>query len=61
MPDWVMRDIKDNPDYAVLPLTAQGRTRRLYAAVRDADATKPYMANLIRIAKTEAVKLQRGT
>ncbi|SFK41375.1 LysR family transcriptional regulator, regulator for metE and metH [Celeribacter marinus] len=60
MPDWVMRDIRDHPDYAVRPLTATGRTRRLYAAVRDDDATKPYMANLIRIAKTEAVKLQRG-
>jgi LysR family transcriptional regulator for metE and metH len=60
MPDWVMRDVKDHPDYAVRPLTATGRIRRLYAAVRDADATKPYMAHLIRIAKTEAVKLQRS-
>jgi LysR family transcriptional regulator for metE and metH len=59
MPDWVMRDIKNSPEYAVRPLTAAGKTRRLYAAVRDADATKPYMAHLMRIAKTEAVKLQR--
>lgn len=60
MPDWVMRDIHGHEDYAVKPLTAEGRMRRLYAAVREDDATKPYMAHLIRITKTEAVKLQRG-
>ena len=59
MPDWVMRDVRANPEYAVLPLTATGRTRRLFAAVREEDATKPYMAHLIRITRTEAVKLQR--
>ncbi|AJE45993.1 LysR family transcriptional regulator [Celeribacter indicus] len=60
LPDWVMRDIRTHPDYAVRPLTATGRTRRMYAAVREADATKPYMAHVIRIAKSEAVKFQRG-
>ena len=60
LPNWVMRDIRDNPDYALRPLTAQGVTRRMYAAVRSEDATKPYMAHVLRIAKTEAVKLQRG-
>ncbi len=60
LPDWVMRDIRNHPDYAVRPLTAIGVTRRMYAAVRSDDATKPYMAHVLRIAKTEAVKLQRG-
>lgn len=60
LPDWVMRDIRSHPDYAVRPLTATGVTRRMYAAVRADDATKPYMAHVLRIAKTEAVKLQRG-
>ncbi|MCA0045137.1 LysR family transcriptional regulator [Celeribacter litoreus] len=60
LPDWVMRDIRNHPDYAVRPLTAKGVTRRMYAAVRSDDATKPYMAHVLRIAKTEAVKLQRG-
>nr|WP_319247142.1 LysR family transcriptional regulator [uncultured Celeribacter sp.] len=60
LPNWVMRDIRDNPDYALRPLTTQGVTRRMYAAVRSEDATKPYMAHVLRIAKTEAVKLQRG-
>ena len=60
MPDWVMRDVRGHADYAVRPLTAQGRTRRMYAALRHDDVTKPYMAHFIRIAKTEAVKLQLG-
>ena len=59
LPDWVMREVRTHRDYVVRPLTATGKTRRMYAAVRAADATKPYMAHLIRIAKTEAVKLQR--
>ncbi|SFI51233.1 LysR family transcriptional regulator [Celeribacter neptunius] len=59
LPDWVMRDIRNHPDYAVRPLTETGVTRRMYAAVRDDDVTKPYMAHVLRIAKTEAVKLQR--
>lgn len=60
LPDWVMRDLRNHPDYAIRPLTAQGITRRMYAAVREDDVSKPYMAHVLRIAKTEAVKLQRG-
>ncbi|WP_066706874.1 LysR family transcriptional regulator [Celeribacter ethanolicus] len=60
LPDWVMRDIRSHPDYAIRPLTASGITRRMYAAVREDDVSKPYMAHVLRIAKTEAVKLQRG-
>ncbi|WP_460274768.1 LysR family transcriptional regulator [Celeribacter sp. ULVN23_4] len=60
LPDWVMRDIRSHSDYAIRPLTATGVTRRMFAAVRDDDLTKPYMAHVLRIAKTEAVKLQRG-
>ncbi|PTQ72700.1 LysR family transcriptional regulator [Celeribacter persicus] len=60
LPDWVMRNIRSHPDYAIRPLTATGITRRMYAAVREGDVSKPYMAHVLRIAKTEAVKLQRG-
>lgn len=59
LPDWVARDLRNNPDYAVLPLTERGLTRRLYAAVRVADATKPYMAHVLRLGRSEPVKLQR--
>ena len=41
------------------PLTKAGITRRLYAAIRSEDREKPYMKELIRLAKVEARKLQQ--
>lgn len=60
LPDWVLRDVADNPDYAIRPITEQGLTRRMYAATRSEDAAKPYMAHFIRLARTVPVKLQRA-
>jgi LysR family transcriptional regulator for metE and metH len=58
LPDWVVREVKYNSDYVTRPLTAQGITRRLYAATRSADLDKPYMDDLITLAGTEARRLQ---
>lgn len=60
LPDWVVRQVRYNSDYVTRPLTETGLTRRLYAATRSDDTGKPFMAHLIRLAKQEAVKLQRG-
>ncbi|MDJ0630617.1 MAG: LysR family transcriptional regulator [Rhodobacter sp.] len=60
LPDWVVREVKYHSDYVTRPLTAGGITRRLYAATRDDDTTKPFMAHLLRLARTEPVKLQRA-
>jgi LysR family transcriptional regulator for metE and metH len=60
LPDWVVRQVRFNSDYVTRPLTGRGITRRLYAATRSEDTTKPFMAHLIRLARQEAVKLQRG-
>lgn len=59
LPDWVVREVRYNSDYVTRPLTAQGRTKRLYAATRTEDTGKPFMANVIRLARTEPLKLQR--
>jgi len=59
LPDWVLREVRYNSDYVTRPLTKTGLTRRLYAAIRSDDVTKPFMANLIRLARTEPLKLQR--
>jgi LysR family transcriptional regulator for metE and metH len=59
LPDWVVREVKYNADYVTRPLTAKGMTRRLYAATRSDDTSKPYMSHLIRLGRTEPVKLQR--
>ncbi len=60
LPDWVLREVKYHSDYVTRPLTATGKTKRLYAAVRGEDAAKPFMAHFVRQARTEPVKLQRG-
>lgn len=60
LPDWVLRDIRLHSDYITRPITKAGLTRRLYAAVREEDAAKPFMAHVLKLARTEPVKLQRG-
>lgn len=58
LPDWVVREVKYNSDYVTRPLTKNGITRRLYAALREEDRQKPYMVDLLRLAEEEAHKLQ---
>jgi LysR family transcriptional regulator, regulator for metE and metH len=60
LPDWVVREVRYSSDYVTRPLTETGVTKRLYAAVRDEDAGKPFMAHLLRLGRTIPVKLQRG-
>lgn len=58
LPDWVVREVKYSSDYVTRPLTKDGLTRRLYAAVRTEDLEKPYMQLLIQLAGEEARRLQ---
>ncbi len=60
LPDWVVQQVRYSSDYITRPLTKDGITRRLYAATRAEDTSRPYMAHLIRLARQEAVKLQRA-
>lgn len=59
LPDWVVREVRYNSDYVTRPLTRDGVTRRLFAAVRDDDLEKPFLAHVLRLARTEPLKLQR--
>ena len=60
LPDWVLRDVKGQADYVTRRLTEKGVVKRMYAATRDEDATRPFVAHFLRLARGEAVKLQRG-
>lgn len=60
LPDWVMREVKTNADYVTRPLGPDVVTKRMYAATREEDAAKPYIAHFLRLARSEPVKLQRG-
>ena len=58
LPDWVVREVKYSSDYVTRPLTRDGITRRLFAAVRTEDLEKPFVQELVKLARTEARKLQ---
>jgi LysR family transcriptional regulator for metE and metH len=61
MPDWVLRAHAGNPELAMLPLGRQGMLRRLYAALRSDDLAQPYMAHVLRLARTEPLRMMRAT
>ncbi|WEF23893.1 LysR family transcriptional regulator [Paracoccus sp. S3-43] len=60
MPDWVLRRESANAEIAMLPLTRGGLIRRLYAAVRAEDLGQPYMAHVLRLSRTEPLRMLRG-
>ena len=60
MPDWVLRRESANAEIAMLPLTRGGIIRRLYAAVRAEDLGQPYMAHVLRLSRTEPLRMLRG-
>lgn len=60
MPDWVLRRESANAEIALLPLTRGGIIRRLYAAVRAEDLAQPYIAHVLRLARTEPLRMLRG-
>ncbi|TBX29016.1 LysR family transcriptional regulator [Nioella sediminis] len=59
LPDWVVREQRTNSSYVTRPLTETGLTRRMYGATRAEDTTKPFMSHVLKLARTEPVKLQR--
>jgi LysR family transcriptional regulator, regulator for metE and metH len=60
LPDWVLRDVQSNADYVTRPLGPGTITKRLYAATRDEDGQKPFMAHFLKLCRSEPVKLQRA-
>lgn len=60
LPDWVLREVRGNSDYVTRPLGPETVTKRLYAATRVEDATKPFMAHFLRLGRSVPVKLQRS-
>ncbi|MCV6593902.1 MAG: LysR family transcriptional regulator [Silicimonas sp.] len=61
LPDWVLRQLRYHSDYVTRPLTRGGVTKRLFAATRDDDVAKPYMAHFLALARKIPVQLQRDT
>ncbi|MDQ2091845.1 LysR family transcriptional regulator [Marimonas arenosa] len=59
LPDWVVREVKYSSDYVTRPITEKGLTKRLFAAIRDEDADKPYMSHFLKLGREIPVRLQR--
>ncbi|PWK59472.1 LysR family transcriptional regulator [Roseicyclus mahoneyensis] len=59
LPDWVVRDTGRHPSLVTRRLTEGGITRRLYGATRADDTAKPFMAQMLKLCRTEPPKLQR--
>jgi LysR family transcriptional regulator for metE and metH len=59
LPDWVVRDHAKHPSLVTRRLTEHGITRRLYGATRSEDTAKPFMAQMLKLCRTEPPKLQR--
>ena len=59
LPDWVVRELRNNASYVTRPLTEHGLTRRMYGATRVEDTTRPFMSHVLKLARSEPVKLQR--
>ncbi len=60
LPDWVVREVKYHSDYVTRKVTETGLSKRLYAATRTEETTKPFMSNLLRLARKIPVQLQRS-
>ena len=60
LPDWVVREVRYNSDYVTRPITQNGLTRRLFAAVRSDELEKPYMSQVISLARNSAVRFGGG-
>ena len=59
LPDWVVREVRTSTDYVTRPLTEEGVTRRLYAAVREDDAQKPFMKDVLQLAHDIPTAMRR--
>ncbi|MEJ6392415.1 LysR family transcriptional regulator [Gymnodinialimonas sp. 2305UL16-5] len=60
LPDWVVRDVGSSQSIVTKPLTEAGITRRLYGATRDEETGKPFMSHVLKLCRTEPLKLQRS-
>ncbi|NNJ67217.1 MAG: LysR family transcriptional regulator [Boseongicola sp.] len=59
LPDWVVREVRYHSDYVTRQVTKDGLSKRLYAATRSDETTKPFMAHLLKLARKVPMQLQR--
>lgn len=60
LPDWVLREVKYQPDYVTRSVTKDGLRKTMYAATRIADVNEPFMTYFLDLARSEPKKLQQA-
>ena len=56
LPDWVLRGMGREDEFAVRPLNDPPALKRLFAAVRPGDETLPFVAQFVRLAREGALR-----
>ena len=56
LPDWVVANEQYGHDFVCKPLTKDGASRRLYAAVRNPDTTLGYVEDFVKYTKLQAIR-----
>jgi|TARA_B110000977_G_scaffold49305_2_gene66917 LysR family transcriptional regulator for metE and metH len=54
LPDWVVNDQKYKHNFITKPVTKEGLTRKLYAAVRETEAGTPYMKDFLNFTRNQS-------
>ena len=55
LPDWVVKDQKYKHNFITKPVTENGLSRKLYAAVRQSEAETPFMKDFIELTRSERI------
>jgi len=53
LPDWVVEDQKYGHDFVTKPITKDGLTRKLYAAVRKSEVDTPFMKDFVKFTRDQ--------
>ena len=53
LPDWVVEDQKYGHDFVTKPITKNGLTRKLYAAVRKSEVDAPFMKDFVKFTRDQ--------
>jgi len=61
MPDWVLREVRNHPDYALRPLAPGTITRTSYAATRTTDNAKPFLIDFLDLSARHSLALRDWT
>ena len=55
LPDWVVKDQKYKHNFVTKPVTVNGLSRKLYAAIRQSEAETPFMKDFVSLTTKQRI------